>query len=87
MRLIDIEPFETAKDVSTCEITVWRNGDGYADVATMNTKDIPAVDAVEVCRCKDCVCYEEGVVGWCNHFEVGRSGNGFCSYGERREDE
>ena len=99
MRLIDIEPFETAKDVSTCEITVWRNGDGYADVATMNTKDIPAVDAVEVCRCKDCEYWnteEKSYFGTkcrCERFSlVGYSENyvlpsDFCSYGERREDD
>ena len=92
MRLIDIEPFETAKDVSTCEITVWRNGDGYADVATMNTKDIPAVDAVEVVRCRECLYWQDNNGGY-PHEEC-RWGKGetpdaddFCSYGERKGDD
>ena len=85
MRLIDIEPFETAKDVSTCEITVWRNGDGYADVATMNTKDIPAVDAVEVVRCKDCKNW--GLGQWCETFDHKHEPDFYCFYGERKDNE
>lgn len=45
MRLIDIEPFETEKDVTTCQITRWHNGDGYSTMAVMNTKDIPTIEA------------------------------------------
>lgn len=48
MRLIDIEPFETEKGVTTCQITRWRSGDGYAEVVTTNTKDIPAADVAPV---------------------------------------
>ena len=52
----------------------------------------PAVDAVEVCRCKDCkhflteklLCTHEGNMV----FNTGKTTypNCFCSYGERRED-
>ena len=44
MRLIDIEPFETEKDVTRCQIARWRNGDGYADMVVTNTKDIPTIE-------------------------------------------
>ena len=56
-------------------------------------EDAPTVDAVEVCRCKDCVwCRYSKVhdVQWCDH-ESGLCdaivGNEFCSYGERRNNE
>ena len=48
MRLVDIEPFETEKDISICQITRWHNGDGYADVWVTDTKDISTIDAVPV---------------------------------------
>ena len=48
MRLIDIEPFETEKDVTTCQITRWHNGDGYSEMAVTNTKDIPTIEAEPV---------------------------------------
>ena len=46
---------------------------------------LPALDAVEVVRCKDCVFCEQGR-GACIHCKLHdcRFGkNGFCSYGER----
>lgn len=54
----------------------------------------PAVDAVEVCRCKDCE-YWGGVVfgNVCRRWSAPLAGmknctqsDDFCSYGERRED-
>lgn len=54
MRLIDIEPFETEKDISSCQITRWHNGDNYINMWVTDTKDIPSIDAVPVVRCKDC---------------------------------
>ena len=57
-------------------------------------EDAPAVDVVEVVRCKDCVWWEARTCGSC----IGRcenprnglvseysEGNDFCSYGERKE--
>lgn len=44
---------------------------------------IPAVDAVEVVRCKDCKYWAHGD---CYRLELSRP-NDFCSYGERREDD
>ena len=61
------------------------------DVAIADLADAPTVDAVEVVRCKDCkfgdwdsephdamVCMRTKDGFW-------RSGNDFCSYGERKE--
>lgn len=48
---------------------------------------IPAVDAVEVVRCKDCRRYSRDEMfggGYCDG--VKKKLNDFCSYGERRED-
>ena len=46
---------------------------------------VPTVDAVEVVRCKDCKFY---ATGWCKKWlEWSDDDNGFCSWGERREDE
>ena len=59
----------------------------------------PTVDAVEVCRCKDCKHFDrlfkgEGVVnkiGTCHlrddeGIETAQSCDDFCSYGERKDD-
>ena len=50
-------------------------------------EDAPAVDAVEVVRCKDCKHYWKnvntpGYAGKCTHVED----DDFCSHGERRSD-
>lgn len=67
------------------------NGMGYHEQIKNNllfiARTIPAADVVEVVRCKDCFEFETGVVGWCNHWQTGSDGMGFCGYGERREDE
>ena len=51
--------------------------------------DTPAVDAVEVVRCKDCINaeYFNGVLCCAMAHDVVRQKNDFCSYGERRTDE
>lgn len=64
----------------------------YFDVV-FDVEEMPTVDAVEVIRCKDCkygdwdskpddamVCMRTKDGFW-------RSGNDFCSYGERKEDD
>ena len=62
---------------------------------------MPTMDAVEVCRCKDCrwfdkAGYEEDNaheddlslhMGWCADWRRGTQACGFCSHGERREGE
>ena len=57
------------------------------DECVDKVENFPSVDAVEVVRCKDCFEFETGVVGWCNHWQTGSDGMGFCGSGERREDE
>lgn len=56
-----------------------------ADAVTMQGVKIinqfPAVDAVPVVRCKDCVSHN-----LCK-FEQFQGINGFCSYGERKDNE
>ena len=54
--------------------------------------DAPTVDAVEVVRCKDCKHHEEllnnndgNVLCWVHDIDVIVDGNGYCSYGERKE--
>ena len=70
--------------------------DGYDGAYMVMQTDIehaPAVDAVEVVRCKDCKHWMKDVPG-CTDF-VGRcelanymvGANGYCVYGERRVDD
>ena len=57
----------------------------------------PAVDVVEVVRCKDCEWYSElvcgegkllGSQGWCNEVMARpMPSNGFCSFGERKNND
>ena len=64
---------------------------GYLD--TKQIAAAPAVDAVEVVRCKDCIYYETGkdYLPYCNHPDSGIAyfpeEDDFCSYGERRDDD
>lgn len=71
------------------------------DVAIADLADAPTVDAVEVCRCKDCSyakdmhplanapAYKMGVCTVRKEDGIGFTvwGQDFCSYGERREGE
>ena len=57
-----------------------------------NTKYIektPTIDAVEVVRCKECKYYYDNKYDrpLCELVTRTTKGNGYCSYGERREDE
>lgn len=59
---------------------------GYKDIVY----SIPAVDAVPVVRCKDCVCWREAVINDKGFLICPASGmeiteSDFCSYGEREE--
>lgn len=58
---------------------------GWNDAIDAIVEAAPTVDAVEVVRCKDCFHFWDGV---CKaHIDVIYvDDNGFCSYGERRED-
>lgn len=69
-------------------------GQGIAmgvDYAIKAIGEAPAVDAVEVVRCKDCKhCSQNTPDGlhWCEENEIGAlMDDDFCSYGERRADD
>ena len=54
-------------------------------------KDTPAVDAVEVDRCKDCKWWgneldlDGHIVGGCYFFDKITAADGYCYHGERKE--
>lgn len=67
------------------------DGSNFARVKE-HIEDAPAVDAVEVVRCKDCKHFTEGMaVGMCKRIAdkpiMPIAYDHFCSYGERREGE
>ena len=50
--------------------------------------DAPTVDAVTVVRCKDCTYYEESHEGaFCSSTGAGMPEDGYCSDGERRDED
>ena len=65
--------------------------DEHCSAVVSDFEKLPAVDAVEVVRCKDCVnnprisTKTKGMV-WCRKFRSEVRPNDFCSYGERREE-
>lgn len=69
----------------------------FGSAAQMLIDAIPAVDAVEVVRCKDCkylyCCSAVDRRFYCRHWPKGLEGinviedNPFCSYGERKDGE
>ena len=81
MRLIDANDLLAEYD---------RQHEGEPGKARKLIEDAPAVDAVEVVRCKDCrhITVERGLC-FCNVWEKfnGMGYEGFCNYGERRTDE
>ena len=93
MRLIDIEPFETEANITSCYIQRTHSGDGFINVANTNTKEIPTIDAVPVVRCKECKhhhweqepCHGK-TVHLCDRLDAEVTKDFFCSYGERRGD-
>lgn len=86
--------------------TIHDTADGLADCDQQNAAwalrkyaardimDAPTVDAVEVVRCKDCICSHPDLVfhkyksfnTWCAKLNRDMKLTGFCSYGERRTD-
>lgn len=74
---------------------VWSESDNYSlgernqyDMDKLAIETAPAIDAVPVVRCKDCVNhrYEDGVP-YCMAIDYGYGwkDNDFCSHGERRK--
>lgn len=74
------------KSLLTDNDALWENNRKYHKGLAWSCRIIdeaPAVDAVEVVRCKDCKHWAHGD---CYRLELSRP-NDFCSYGERREDD
>ena len=74
-----------------CEVLAHFAPENYTQLVEMLVVKLPAVDAVEVVRCKDCMHWREESL-WCdmNSKDRGEHYNwyaeDFCSYGERREE-
>lgn len=57
------------------------------ELAEKMADTIPKVDAVEVVRCKDCKHWDSDC-RWCESWgDTQLYDNGYCSYGERKNDE
>ena len=82
-KLISAEALKTAiRDDASID------GRNYARMK-MHINEAQAVDAVEVVRCKDCVHMKNQFhARWCNVWCMynGMGDDGFCNYGERKED-
>ena len=55
----------------------------------LTIKKLPSVEAVEVVRCKDCIYHEPGTEeldAWCNVWGNTTICDGYCFYGERKND-
>lgn len=48
MRLIDIEPYENHKGVTSCSVRQYLSGEGYVSECCTDTRGIPTIDAVPV---------------------------------------
>lgn len=95
MRLIDADALEFEPDENCIAngVLIWGSRSGGKTMTTVlyalkeMINNAPAVDAVEVIRCKDCkhyFHYGDEVYG-CRTFGMMKTRpDGFCSYGERR---
>ena len=85
-RYIDADNFERA-----CMSD--KNCEDMQDVI-YKLRDYPTADVAEVVRCKDCKHHEEllnnndeNVLCWVHDIDVIVDRNGYCNYGERKEQE
>ena len=81
-RYIDADVILAAKNPYDDELSEWERG--WNDACDALAKDAPTADAVEVVRCKDCK-HKEGSA--CDYSAVYVRPNGYCFYGERRDDD
>lgn len=95
MKLVDVDVVVKALDGALEEqtgIIDFLRGQLLVGFTKQVLSDAPAVDAVEVVRCKDCKYGEpNGQYGCkCYHYKLYEthemSPNDFCSHGERKED-
>jgi len=94
MRMIDADALESHEQLEPM-------GNGQYEYVEVVYKDdiddAPAIDAVSVVRCEDCIFYEKtsmdgtianfSIQGFCHRYESIVYRNDFCSYGKRGEDE
>lgn len=64
---------------SNYELGKYQGANGYVEAI----KSVPAVDVVEVVRCKDCAYYNQ-VAGFCEHLDTEMLIHDYCSDGYRR---
>lgn len=86
-RYIDADIVRSAKNPYDEEISEYERGWNAACDAI--AADAPTADVVPVVRCKECKWYEEtdARIGTCLLVERGAEINGFCAWGERRDDD
>lgn len=77
----DLIDRQAAIETVDFECGEWR---GLAWTIINGLKNLPAVDAVPVVRCRDCNEYQQSF-HWCKLHDGEMQPNDFCSYGERRE--
>lgn len=95
MRLIDGDEILKADENSDKALVLGSGKSLEIAYALLKKKvaDAPTVDAVVVTRCKDCkhriykdMGEEIGEIGGCGLFNCAMPNEGFCSYGERKDD-
>ena len=91
MRLIDADAAKTNLVKALCEIE--GNVFEAIDVVENIMDNAPTIDVAESIRCKDCKYMTEhydtdgNVPYWtCSEWDSGTDYDGYCHYGERRED-
>ena len=92
MRLIDadaLEKYITEKFEEHYGKTVYQFIRDFFRFVVRQIRKAPTIDAVPVCRCKDCKHFLEkgGILEpWCDRHEARLfCGHGFCSDGERKD--
>lgn len=81
MRLIDADALGQL-------LEVYSEKDSLGHTPVQLCDAMPTVDAVEVVRCRDCEYYVEtnGRIGTCELTISGAKDDGFCAWGERKND-
>ena len=83
--VVQVETLEGLPSAQQCEY--WDSESNYCALYRQSAQPI---DAVEVVRCKDCKLSEPGigiVEYWCCYWDNKTLENGYCSYGERKNDD
>ena len=88
--MLAAERYTVAHEAHGMGTVVWSEDLISVSNALDTVRSIPAVDAVEVVRCRECECYpkdfDEDSWNWCCGIGDDTKPNDFCSQGQRRED-